>query len=58
MQIIYSVLLDNQIIASFNNLKLAILEFETAKEYFSAEDGYKELTIVDWNDNVIEYHNF
>lgn len=54
----YSILLDNQLIASFDNLTMAKLDFDTAKESFSKEDGYTDLNLINENGNVIEYYNF
>ncbi|MCH5167364.1 MAG: hypothetical protein J1F35_05665 [Erysipelotrichales bacterium] len=56
--IIYSILLDNNIVAVFDTLEMARLDFQSAKEAYSGDNYFKELTLVD-SDGVIHLtHNF
>ena len=49
---LYSILLDNNIVSVFDTLEMARLDFQSAKESFSGDNYFKELTLVD-SDGII-----
>lgn len=56
--ILYNILLDNNIVSVFDTLEMARLDFQSAKEALSGDSYFKELTLIDSNGIIHLTHNF
>ena len=57
---LYSVLVNNYVVAAFDTLKMAMVNFQSAVEAFSGNEGAvsNEITLVDSLGNVFKTHKF
>ena len=56
--ILYTILLDNNIVSVFDTLEMAKLDFQSAKEAYSGDNYFKELTLIDSDGIIHSTHNF
>lgn len=57
--IFYNIFIDNRVVASFEDLTIAMLDFESAKDLLSGiTSDFKRISLVDNFGNTYSTHNF